>query len=94
MKNLLAVLALWLATIGVTHAAVPFPTGCIQPITVGAAVNGQLATTDCFVSGSGTSRFYLDVYSFTATAGTQIATRRLVRQLRDAGIELPSTAGH
>jgi len=35
---------------------------------------------------------YDTIYHLNA-AGTQIATRRLVRQLREAGIELPSTAG-
>ena len=40
-----------------------------------------------------TAYVYDTVYHLNA-AGTQIATRRLVRQLREAGIELPSAAGH
>jgi len=40
-----------------------------------------------------TAYVYDTVYHLNA-AGTQIATRRLVRQLREAGIELPLAAGH
>ena len=42
-----------------------------QTITVGQTVNGALDSADCVIT-YGSSQYYTDVYSFTATAGQQI----------------------
>src|SRR5688500_2783290 len=47
--------------------------GCpVTPITIGTVVNGAWTTSDCRSPFDGGS-FYADRYSFTATAGQQVA---------------------
>ncbi len=43
-----------------------------SPITVGQTINGTLADTDCYYTDD-TYYWYADLYSFTATAGQQVA---------------------
>ena len=45
MRRFLAVLALWIAAVPFALAA-PWPASCIQPITVGQTVSGELGTSD------------------------------------------------
>ncbi len=74
MKRLLVLAVIWFAIVAAAQAA-PWPPNCIQPITVGQTISGTLATSDCsFYYGTDTVNvYYADVYSFSGTAGQQIA---------------------
>jgi hypothetical protein len=64
----------WLFGASLAYAA-PWGSSCIQPITVGQTVSGQLTTADCnwYYSSTPQHRYYTDVYSFNGTAGQQIS---------------------
>lgn len=74
MKRLLVLAVTWFAIVAAAQAA-PWPSNCVQPITVGQTISGTLTTSDCsFYFGTDSANlYYTDVYSFSGTAGQQIA---------------------
>ena len=75
MKRFLVLAVLCLAVATAAQAATPWPSGCIQPIVAGQSIGGTLATSDCsyYFGGDTSNLYYTDVYSFSGTAGQQIA---------------------
>lgn len=71
----LVLLAVALLAVAAQAAASPWPAGCIQPIAAGQTINGTLATGDCsyYFASDPTKVYYTDVYSFSGTAGQQVA---------------------
>jgi hypothetical protein len=75
MKRFLVVAVLSLVLATVAEAASPWPAACIQPIVAGQTVSGTLTAADCsyYLSGDPSKLYYADIYSFSGTAGQQIA---------------------
>lgn len=75
MKRLLVVAVLCLVMAMPAQAASPWPSGCIQSITTGQTISGTLTTGDCsyYFGGDTTKVYYTDVYTFSGTAGQQVA---------------------
>ncbi len=75
MKRLLVLAIAFFASAVVGHAASPWPSSCIQPISAGQSINGVLTTSDCsfYFGTDSANKYYTDVYSFSGTAGQQIA---------------------
>ena len=75
MKRFLVLAVLCLAVATAARAAAPWPTGCIQPIVAGQTISGTLVMSDCsyYFDGAPSNLYYTDVYSFSGTAGQQIA---------------------
>lgn len=57
------------------NAADFWPASCLQSLSVGQTVNGQISTNnDCYWYGSDPDgRWYTDIYTFSGTAGQQVA---------------------
>lgn len=57
------------------NAADFWPASCLQPISIGQTIEGQISTTsDCYWWGSDPNgKWYTDPYTFAGTAGQQIA---------------------
>jgi hypothetical protein len=73
MKRLLVLAITWFAAVAVAQAASPWPTACIQPITFGQTISGTLAASDCSLVDSNNNHYYVDIYTFSGTAGQQVA---------------------
>lgn len=74
MKRWATLLVFWLAPLSATFAA-GFSANCIQSISVGQTIAGQLTTSDCSWNYTSTPQhiYYTDVYAFTGTQGQQIS---------------------
>lgn len=74
MKRLALLLVTLFAIAAHVHAA-PWPAACIQPITAGQTIGGTLTTGDCsyYFNSDPSKVYYTDVYSFSGTAGQQVA---------------------
>ena len=59
----------------IVNAADYWPASCLQSISIGQTINGQISTSsDCYeISSDANKMWYTDVYTFNGTAGQKIA---------------------